>query len=68
MTDESNGKEKKYKFRSFTSNKNVEIQISHIASFGRLVIESETNNVAITGIMELAKAVSHWEFWEAFAK
>ena len=50
MIDESTEKEKKYKFRSLTSNKDVKIKpvISHALEF---VISdvSEPTNVAITG-------------------
>lgn len=50
MVDESTEKEKKYKFRSLTSNKNVEIQpvISQALEFAISDV-SESTNVAITG-------------------
>ena len=50
MTDESTEKEKKYKFRSLTSNKNVEIQPVTLQALEYVISdESEPTNVAITG-------------------
>ncbi|RSI07429.1 hypothetical protein [Streptococcus sanguinis] len=50
MVDKSTEKEKKYKFRSLTSNKNVEIQLVILQALEFAISDvSEPTNVAITG-------------------